>query len=253
MSILTEIIETKKKEVAKLKAEMNSVKERTAPLVSFINQFEQQPFQVIAEFKRASPSKGIINDRLDPVVQAKKYEQFGAGMISVLTDTAYFKGTMADLIAVKQAVSIPVLNKEFIIDRIQLDIAYQSGADVVLLIVSALSEADLIDLYHYAVSLGLEVLVEVHDKEELAIATSLGCPLIGVNNRNLNTFKTSIDQTLQLLDVVDLSTTKIISESGMKTQADVLAVKQAGASGILVGETLMTQDPKRMMGDFLYD
>lgn len=237
--------------MAQLKISIDRTIERSVPHVSFIKQFERQPFQVIAEFKRASPSKGIINDTLDPVMQAKKYEQFGAGMISVLTDKDYFKGTMADLIAVKKAVAIPVLNKEFIIDRIQLDFAYQSGADVVLLIVSALSEKDLTDLYHYALSLGLEVLVEVHDKEELAKATSLGCPLIGVNNRNLNTFTTSIDQTLQLIDLVDLSTTKIISESGMKTQADVLTVKKAGASGILVGETLMTQDPKQMIGAFL--
>lgn len=251
MSILTEIIETKRQEVDKLKQTFDSNKERTAPLLSFLDQFKTAPFQVIAEFKRASPSKGIINDTLDPVTQAKTYEQYGAGMISVLTDHQYFNGSMDDLIAVKQAVNIPVLNKEFIIDPVQLDLAYQSGADVVLLIVSALGKDELKDLYHYAIGLRLEVLVEVHDKQELATALALGCPLIGINNRNLKTFTTSINQTLDLMQAVDLNNVKIISESGMKEVDDVLTVKRAGASGVLVGETLMTQDPKQMIGAFL--
>ncbi|GEM03265.1 indole-3-glycerol phosphate synthase [Halolactibacillus miurensis] len=253
MSILTEIIETKKQEVNTLKQTLDPNRERTAPLVSFLNQFNTAPFQVIAEFKRASPSKGIINDTLDPVTQAKTYEQYGAGMISVLTDREYFKGSMDDLVAVKQVVNIPVLNKEFIIDPIQLDLAYQSGADVVLLIVSALTDQELRDLYHYATGLGLEVLVEVHDKEELMAALALGCPLIGINNRNLKTFTTSINQTLDLMKAVDLNGVNIISESGMKEVADVLTVKRAGASGVLVGETLMTHDPKQMIGAFLHE
>lgn len=251
MSILTEIIETKKQEVTKLKQTFDKNKKRTAPRVSFLDQFHTTPFQVIAEFKRASPSKGIINDTLDPVTQAKTYEQYGAGMISVLTDQSYFKGSMADLIAVKQAVNIPVLNKEFIIDPVQLDLADQSGADVVLLIVSALTNEQLTALYHYATELGLEVLVEVHDKEELEAALALGCPLIGINNRNLQTFTTSINQTLDLITDVDLDNVKIISESGMKEASDVLTVKRAGAAGVLVGETLMTKDPKQMIGAFL--
>lgn len=251
MSILTEIIETKKQEVNKLKQTLDPNKERTAPLVSFLDQFKTAPFQVIAEFKRASPSKGIINDTLDPVTQAKTYEHYGAGMISVLTDQQYFKGSINDLVAVKQAVNIPVLNKEFIIDPIQLDLAYQSGADVVLLIVSALTDQELKDLYYYATGLGLEVLVEVHDKEELMAALALGCPLIGINNRNLKTFMTSINQTLDLMKAVDLKGVNIISESGMKEVADVLTVKRAGAAGVLVGETLMTKDPKQMIGAFL--
>jgi indole-3-glycerol phosphate synthase len=251
VSILTEIIETKKQEVTKLKQTFDKNKKRTAPRVSFLDQFHTTPFQVIAEFKRASPSKGIINDTLDPVTQAKTYEQYGAGMISVLTDQSYFKGSMADLIAVKQAVNIPVLNKEFIIDPVQLDLADQSGADVVLLIVSALTNEQLTALYHYATELGLEVLVEVHDKEELEAALALGCPLIGINNRNLQTFTTSINQTLDLITDVDLDNVKIISESGMKEASDVLTVKRAGAAGVLVGETLMTKDPKQMIGAFL--
>lgn len=174
-------------------------------------------------------------------------------MISVLTDREYFKGSMDDLVAVKQVVNIPVLNKEFIIDPIQLDLAYQSGADVVLLIVSALTDQELRDLYHYATGLGLEVLVEVHDKEELMAALALGCPLIGINNRNLKTFTTSINQTLDLMKAVDLNGVNIISESGMKEVADVLTVKRAGASGVLVGETLMTHDPKQMIGAFLHE
>jgi indole-3-glycerol phosphate synthase len=251
MSILTEIIETKKQEVNRLKQTLDPKKQRTVPLVSFLDQFQTQPFQVIAEFKRASPSKGIINDTLDPVTQAKTYEQYGAGMISVLTDQPYFKGSIDDLIAVKQAVNIPVLNKEFIIDPVQLDLAYQAGADVVLLIVSALTDEALKALYHYATKLGLEVLVEVHDQEELNTALALGCPLIGINNRNLKTFTTSINQTLDLMQTIDLNGVHIISESGMKEAEDVLTVKRAGASGVLVGETLMTHDPKQMIGAFL--
>lgn len=251
MSILTEIIETKKIEVNTLKQTLDPNRERTAPLVSFLDQFKTAPFQVIAEFKRASPSKGVINDTLDPVTQAKTYEQCGAGMISVLTDREYFKGSMDDLIVVKQAVNIPVLNKEFIIDSVQLDLAYQSGADVVLLIVSTLTTEQLTKLYHYATGLGLEVLVEVHDQQELETALALGCPLVGINNRNLKTFTTSITQTLDLMKHVNLNEVKIISESGMKEAADVLTVKRAGASGVLVGETLMTKDPKQMIGAFL--
>lgn len=253
MSILTDIIQTKQNEVRMLKKTFDSKKKRTEPLVSFLQQFDTSPFQVIAEFKRASPSKGIINDQLDPVTQAKMYEESGAGMVSVLTDQTFFKGSISDLMRVKEAVNIPVLNKDFIIDPIQLDLAYQSGADVVLLIVSALEMNQLQSLYDYAVSLGLEVLVEVHDEFELKVAIELGCPLIGINNRNLKTFTTSIDTTLDLIKTIDLEKVTIISESGMKQTQDVLAVKQAGASGVLVGETLMTHAPKEMIGAFLND
>lgn len=195
---------------------------------------------VIAEIKRASPSKGDIKINVNPIEQALSYERGGAAAISVLTDEVFFKGSIADLRNVSEAIRIPRLCKDFIIDEIQIDRAYQSGATIILLIVAALSKGRLHELYQYAKNKGLEVLTEVHDEAELERALELNAELIGINNRNLKTFKVDLAVTERLANLLDPKSHIIISESGIKTKEDVMRVKEAGAKGILVGETLMT-------------
>lgn len=241
-TILDKIIETKKEEITRLKAEKPAICE---PYVkrSFLSILENaEEVAIIAEFKRASPSKGDINAGLDPVEQAKLYERYGADAISVLTDTPYFKGSFNDLEAVRKAVDVPILCKDFIIDPIQIDRAYASGANIILLIAAALSETRLKDLYTYASAKELEVLVEVHNEEELEKALKTGTKLIGVNNRNLKTFEVDLAVTERLAPKVKQSGAFLISESGLKTRADVERVVRSGANGILVGETFMTGD-----------
>lgn len=200
---------------------------------------------VISEIKRASPSKGDIQTEVNVVAQAKKYEDAGAAAISVLTDETYFKGSINDLREVAQVVSIPVLCKDFMISEIQIDRAKQAGATIILLIVAALEKQQLKSLNDYALSKGLEVLVEVHDEEEMQLAVELDAKLIGVNNRNLKTFEVSIEQTAQLAERFPFNEGRVlISESGMHTKEDAQFAYANGASGILVGEALMrSEDP----------
>lgn len=195
---------------------------------------------VIAEIKRASPSKGDIRLDVDVVAQAKIYEQAGAAAISVLTDELYFKGSMVDLEKVAQHVSVPVLCKDFIIDEIQIDRAKHAGATVILLIVAALEPQELARLFSYAQSEELEVLVEVHNHLELGIALDLGAELIGVNNRNLQTFEVSLERTAEIAEHFPVgSNSLLISESGIFSEEDASFAFDKGASGILVGEALM--------------
>lgn len=241
MTILTKIIEAKKVEVARLKQSYKLADQlRTTPIYSFIERCEQnQGLHLIAEFKRASPSKGIINAHLDPVEQAQTYQSLGASMVSVLTDQQFFSGRFADLEKVRKSVQLPVLNKDFIIDKIQIDRAYRSGADVILLIVASLDVSRLTELYHYAKGLGLEVLVEVHNERELEQAQTLGARLIGVNNRDLKTFEVDLAVTERLAQLINHDREILISESGIQSKADIARVKQAGARAVLIGETLM--------------
>ncbi|MBW3113136.1 MULTISPECIES: indole-3-glycerol phosphate synthase TrpC [Bacillaceae] len=200
--------------------------------------------QVIAEIKRASPSKGDIRTEVDPVSQAAIYAEAGACAISVLTDTPFFKGRMEDLANVRRAVSIPILCKDFIIDEIQIDRARDAGANVILLIVAALDFTRMKELYCYATNLGLEVLVEVHNEEEMIEALELGATIIGVNNRNLKTFEVDLLITESLASMVKGREVVLVSESGIRDESDSRRVKDAGAQGILVGETLMrSKDP----------
>ncbi|MGE7661754.1 indole-3-glycerol phosphate synthase TrpC [Peribacillus sp. NPDC097197] len=242
-NILTKIIERKKVEVAHYKEgsgfpQSEAVRSTRPSLVESLK--TAASISVIAEIKRASPSKGKINMDVDPNNQALSYEKGGAAAISVLTDESFFKGTIDDLRNVSQLVKIPRLCKDFIIDEVQIDRAYHAGATIILLIVAALSKERLHELYQYAKSKGLEVLTEVHDESELKQAVDLGAELIGINNRNLKTFEVDLDVTERLAKLLDPNIHMIISESGIKTKADVLRVKKAGARGILVGETLMT-------------
>ncbi|KOS60949.1 indole-3-glycerol phosphate synthase TrpC [Lysinibacillus agricola] len=242
MNILNKILEQKKLEVGALL-------ERPDPLANFTEKLRPSLFerlrkaetlQVISEMKRASPSKGLIAEGADPVAQAKIYAEAGAAAISVLTDKEFFKGSFDDLAAVANAVQTPLLCKDFMIDRVQIRFAKASGASIILLIVAALTDEALRDLYSYATSLNLEVLVEVHDLEELERAIAVGAKLIGVNNRDLRTFEVSLERTREIAQAFQFEEEKVlISESGIWTQKDAKAVAAMGASGVLVGESLM--------------
>ncbi len=241
MNILERIIETKRAEVLQLK--LNGVERisRETLKPSIKQRLAGAELSVIAEIKRASPSKGTIALDVDVVAQAKQYEASGATVISVLTDETYFKGSMDDLAAVAAAVDIPVLCKDFIIDRVQIDRAKAHGARLILLIVAALEQETLADLYAYAYAEGLEVLVEVHDEEELRRAEAIGAQIIGINNRNLKKFEVDLQTSVGLLEQKQPDV-RYISESGIKTVEEARLLHAAGADGILVGETLMRAD-----------
>jgi indole-3-glycerol phosphate synthase len=239
-TILEKILTEKKKEVVRLKESKQVFQQTSKPKRSFIQRLEQaEEIAIISEFKRSSPSKGIINHGIEPAVQAALYEKNGASAISVLTDGPFFKGSYADLKAVRKSVDLPLLCKDFMIDPIQIDNARENGADLILLIVAALEESQLVELFQYAQCKELEVLVEVHNREELEIALKTGAKLIGVNNRNLKTFEVSLTETEQLASLVKSSGAFLISESGIHKKEDVERVRKAGANGILVGEALM--------------
>lgn len=194
---------------------------------------------LIAEYKRASPSKGDIHLGKDPVKQAKAYVSAGADAVSVLTESRYFKGSYHDLALVSAAVDVPVLCKDFIIDRLQIDAAKKAGADIILLIAAALDDDKLKNLYEYAREKELEVLLEVHNEAEAERALKTGNRLIGINNRNLNTFDVDLSVTEKLAPLLKKEGCFVISESGIKTAVDAKRVRDAGADGMLVGEALM--------------
>ena len=240
-SILQKILAEKHKEVQILKHEsIPVISRKPLSLISAITQ--KAPIGIIAEIKRQSPSKGMLQENVDPVLQAKQYEQAGAAAISVLTDYPFFKGQFSDLSAVREVVSIPILCKDFIIDEVQIKKAKSVGADVILLIVAALKQEQLERLYQFALAEGMDVLVEVHDESELERALDIGAKIIGINNRNLSTFVVDLQTTVKLAEHPALAEVVLVSESGIVTGADVLQVQQAGANAILVGETLMKSD-----------
>ncbi|WP_409270331.1 indole-3-glycerol phosphate synthase TrpC [Neobacillus sp. SCS-31] len=239
-TILHKILAEKEKEVALLKEKGVNIYESLPKRKPFIQKLKQdKDIAIIAEYKRASPSRGLINGNIRPGEQAKLYELAGATAISVLTDQKFFNGSFDDLKEVRSAVDLPLLCKDFIIDELQIDHAYQAGADIILLIVAALAETRLHSLKTYAESLGLEVLVEIHNEEELSIAKKAGAKLIGINNRDLRTFEVSLNTTTELGPRVSASGACLISESGMKTAADARLAAGAGAQGLLIGQTLM--------------
>jgi indole-3-glycerol phosphate synthase len=196
--------------------------------------------QVISEMKRASPSKGLINEGAEPIEQAKKYERAGAACISVLTEEKFFKGSFQDLADIANNVDIPILNKDFIIHEVQIDYAKAAGASVILLIVAALTDEKLKAFYTYASVIGLDVLVEVHNEEELNRALAIHPKIIGVNNRDLKTFNLDLAQTETLAEKITVHEDIVfISESGIWNSDDANRVAQVGARGVLVGESLM--------------
>jgi indole-3-glycerol phosphate synthase len=193
---------------------------------------------VIAEIKKASPSKGVIRADFDPAAIARSYAAAGATCLSVLTDEKYFQGADQYLQQAKQASGLPMLRKDFMVDEYQIWESRALGADCILLIVAALGDAQLMDLSHAALELGMDVLVEVHDADELQRALALRLPLIGINNRNLHTFETTLQTTLDLLPKVP-DDRIVVTESGINEPADVATLRAHNVNVFLVGEAFM--------------
>lgn len=244
MTILDKILQQKHHEVRQLLTQQTVQQENQPSRPSLFDKlYQSENLQVIAEMKRASPSKGLIAEGANPVAQAVIYEQAGVACISVLTDAHFFKGSFDDLAAVANAVSTPLLCKDFMIHSAQIDRAKNAGASVILLIVAALTDEELSALYAYAVAVGLEVLVEVHDEAELKRALALDAKLIGVNNRDLRTFDVNLQRTEEIAALFPFHEERVlISESGIWQAEDALRVSKAGASAVLVGESLMRSD-----------
>jgi len=251
MSILDEIVAHKRTElaaspeeeitIASLKAKVvarGGVRDFTAALANP----RAGDVGLIAEVKKASPSAGIIRADFDPVKIAQEYESAGASCLSVLTDEKYFQGAPTHLQAIRAAVNLPLLRKDFVIDERQIAEAIDWGADAVLLIAAILDDAKLARFYELATGAGLSALVEVHDLAELQRAQAINAPLIGVNNRNLKDFTVDLGTTESLAAQMDLEQTLLVSESGIDSRADVKRLTACGARAILVGESLLRED-----------
>jgi indole-3-glycerol phosphate synthase len=246
--ILEKILHSKRAEVAAAKRGMSEQALRDTALYAearrgFLDRIRMGGRAIIAEIKKASPSKGLIRADFNPVVHAHQYQNAGARCISVLTDGPFFQGNLLDLEAVRGATTIPLLRKDFMIDAYQVVEARAAGADCILLIVAALDDVKLRELAAFASDEGLDVLVEVHDEAELERALAIGAVLIGVNNRNLHTFETSLDTTRRLASLAPEEVT-LVSESGLSTAAELAGLEAIGVSTFLIGETLMRErDP----------
>ena len=238
--ILDAIVARKYEEVAKLKWCGLPVADQPIPPPRGFNRAltEVPGVAIIAEAKKASPSKGIIQPDFDPVRIARSYQAGGAHCLSVLTDVDFFQGSLAFIPQVREAVDLPVLRKDFIIDPLQIEEAKAVGADAILLIAAILDLEQLRDFRLQAESLGMDALVEVHDERELDDALAAESRLIGVNNRNLNDFSVSLETTFRLLSRVPQGI-PVVSESGIATAADMQRLQAAGVKAALIGESLM--------------
>lgn len=258
-TVLKKIIARKWEEIAarKLHTSLADLKVRAAeqaPARGFVRAIEQKIAQgkagVIAEIKKASPSKGVIREHFVPAELARSYELGGAACLSVLTDVDFFQGADAYLQQARAAVNIPVIRKDFLVDEYHIYEARALGADCVLLIVAALEAEKLKELNGLAHELGLDVLVEVHDERELAIALDLPNKLIGINNRNLHTFDVTLETTYQLLNKID-DARIVVTESGILAPADVQAMRAKQVNAFLVGEAFMrAEDPGAALQEF---
>jgi indole-3-glycerol phosphate synthase len=249
-TILRQILTRKTEEVSERRAvhSLNSLESRIreqGATRGFARALQQQAAAanpaVIAEVKKASPSKGVIRGDFHPAQIARSYQQGGAMCLSVLTDQDYFQGSDAYLQQARAACELPVLRKDFTIDPYQVVEARAIGADAVLLIVAALADEQMRELMHTAIEVGVDVLVEVHDRAELERALELPTPLIGINNRDLHSFDTRLATTLDLLPNVPADRL-VITESGIHTVADVALMRDAGVQTFLVGEAFMRAD-----------
>lgn len=245
-TILDQILATKREEVAAARiarplAELQQLVDQAPPVRDFFEALAgSPPMRLIAEVKKASPSKGLIRADFDPVKIASIYEQHGASCISVLTDQQYFQGHLDYLTAVRRAVHIPVLRKDFIIDPYQLFEARAAGADAVLLIAECLDDCQLRSLHNQTIELGMTPLVELYDPENLPRVLETGASLIGINNRDLRSFATDLHHTVRLRSHIPADRI-VVGESGIDSRDDVLLLAAAGVNAILVGESLMRQ------------
>jgi indole-3-glycerol phosphate synthase len=246
-TILDEIIAQKHLEIAaarqqaslaELEAAAALISDRRPFIESLKKRIEAKLPAVIAEVKKASPSKGLIRKDFDPSLIAKQYEAAGATCLSVLTDEKYFQGSNAYLQQARAATTLPVIRKDFMVDVYQIAQAKALGADCVLLIVAALSGSQLSELASYAKEVGIDTLVEVHDENELEVALANGFDLIGVNNRNLHTFETSLETSYRLAKMLPKGKL-LVTESGIHSAADVTAMLERDIYGFLIGETFM--------------
>lgn len=242
--MLNKIIETKKEEIKNLVLPADE----KLPHRSFYHalKYPKREIGLIAEVKKASPSKGLIKENFQPVEIALAYEKGGADCLSVLTDNPFFQGKREYLTSVKKSVNLPILRKDFIIDHIQVDEAKRIGADAILLIGEALDPSLLKELNQYATELSLDVLVEVHDLQTLEQVLKVITPkILGVNNRNLKTFEVDIQQLENMVSYIPKDTL-LVSESGLYTKDDLKQVQQYGAKAVLVGESLMRKEDQTL-------
>lgn len=256
-SILTKIVDAKRREVERLKVEIplanliKRIEAQPAPL-SAIEALRAEKIGIIAEIKKASPAKGLLMSNFNAGALAQTYVENGAVAISVLTNVEHFQGSINDLEVARQVAysnGIPVLRKEFIFDPYQVYEARAYGADFILLIVAMLDNDDLASLQGLVGELGMECLAEVHDAEELDIALDVGAKIIGINNRDLRTFVTDIGTTERLAPSIPRDKT-VVSESGISTRDDIERVRAVGAHAVLIGESLVTSsDPGAKLRD----
>jgi indole-3-glycerol phosphate synthase len=254
--ILARIARHKQTELGQIIARREELENRAAERIAerrdFTHALDSASPAVIAEIKQASPSKGVLTRWFDPASIAAAYESGGAAALSVLTDAEFFKGSLADLDTARAATgNLPALRKDFTIDEVQIVEAAAHGADAILLIAALHTASSLRDLRESAAAWGLAALVEVHDEEELAAAIDSGAVIIGVNNRNLRTFEVTLETSLALAERMP-SNVLAVSESGIRTHADVVRLMDAGYHAFLVGEQLMTApDPAAALRDLI--
>jgi len=245
-TILDNIVATKREEIDRAKSALplHELRARLAdapPVRDFFAPVAAAgPIKLIAEIKKASPSKGVIRADFNPVAIARTYQSHGASCLSVLTDEQYFQGILEILKQVRQAVEIPILRKDFVLDSYQLLEARISGADAVLLIAECLDDCNLRKLHNEAIDLGLTPLVEFYEPQNLDRVLAAGAQLIGVNNRDLRTFEVDLGHTIRMRQKVALDCV-LVGESGIETRADVLRLEAAGVDAVLVGESLMRE------------
>jgi len=207
----------------------------------YLTATKEEPIRLICEVKKASPSKGVIREDFDPLYIAQQYSKSGANAISVLTEPHYFQGDLEYLTGIRRYVDTPLLRKDFIVDKYQIVEALVYGADYILLIAKALSKKELKELYDYALHLGLEVLVEVHDIEDLKKASACGANIIGINHRNLETFEMDMQLCHKLIPLIPNGKI-IVAESGVSNQEIITELSEAGCDAFLIGEHFMRQD-----------
>ncbi len=241
--LLEQIVAAKRDEVALRKREtpLAALAERTAgmPPARDFRRAVGGECAIIAEFKRRSPSRGLLREDLDPAAVARAYEAHGASAVSVLTDAPFFGGSEADLAAVRESVSLPVLRKEFILDPWQIHETRAIGADALLLITAILTVEQLREYRELAAALGLAALIEVHDRRELEKALASGAEIIGINNRDLKTFTTDIGTSLSLAHLIPKGRIAV-SESGIRSRQEIELLMRSGIRAFLIGETLIT-------------